>query len=237
MFADGPSDKDGDDLLPENMKGKTAAQIAAMYAELETKLGEQGNELGRLRGELQTIQTRQPADREPAKKSDYARYAEDMIVNPEETVPAFGDEIERRAVEKASRIVSAQVANSNQIESFFRANPELDKHRDIVSVIGERVYAANPQASLQHVLEETKKAAATYIANLEERFTGKRTKEADRRRAAITTGGSGNRDRVPDDDDGDRSQSGMSPEQQSVMDEIKRIKEHRAKRITPPRSR
>jgi len=214
-------------------EGKTPQEIAEMYGNLETRLGTQGEELGYLRQVAQQRPAQQ--EREPARKSDYVSYAEDLIVEPERVLPAFGEEIERRAVEKATRLVTQQMSAQQQIENFFRAHPELEPHRDIVSVIGEKIYAQYPNAPLGQVLGETERQAKQYIANLAERFDKKRG-TTDRMRAAVTTGGGKTREAAQEDEPEDRG-AVMSSEQQNVMDEIKRIKDSRAKKMLPPRHR
>lgn len=227
------------DELPEKFRGKSAAEIAKMYADLESFAGRQAQELGELRAYVQALHSA-PQEREPASKDEYglAEFADELLASPEETLPKIARRIEERVLSKVARTVQSQRTTEQKIEAWFRANPDLDKFREIVSVIGERVYQANPSLSIDQVLELTGKEARAYIASLKPRLLGE---GADRKRAGITTSGGG-RTREAGAAAGSSEEEaagggGMSPDQQAILDEIKRIKDYRAKRIVPPRAR
>lgn len=226
---------------PSFGKFKTAEELAAAYESLESKLGEQGEELGRYRSYVSQKQAEDAAreqaakERQPADVSEYTRYAEDLIVQPEKVLPAFADDLEARVMKKVEARVSDRLTMQQKVGDFFSENPELEKFKEIVSVIGERVYALNPNLGFDQVLAQTKKTALEYIGTLEPRL--KERKASERERAAITTSGGRTRETVEEREDESEKAERFSTEQQGVMDEIKRIKDFRAKRGQPPRSR
>lgn len=226
---------------PSFGKFKTAEELAAAYSALESKLGEQGEELGQYRTYVQQKQSEDAAreqaarERQPADKREYRQYAEDLIVKPEEVLPAFADDLESRVMKKVEARVSDRMNMQQKVSDFFSTNPELEKFKEIVSVIGERVYALNPGLGFDQVLAQTKKTALEYIGTLEPRL--KESKASERQRAAITTSGGRTRESVEEREEESAKSERLSTEQQGVMDEIKRIKDFRAKRAQPIHSR
>jgi hypothetical protein len=235
----GPQDPSGKgEALPEKFQGKSAAEIARMYEELESRFGTMGNELGHLRATLQEVVTAKGQEREPAGKDEYvsrySRFADDLLINPEKALPELVAEVKREILAETSRVASGQVTAAQQIEGFFRTNPDLDQYREIVSVIGERIYQANPNAPLASVLERTAQEARTYLASLEARITGRKKQDADRVRAGMTTGGGGRTREGTDAEAGGAGESGPRDEKDKVLDAIRELQQFRAKRIVPP---
>lgn len=223
--------------LPEKYKGKSAAEIAAMHEALEHRLGEQGEELGQLRQAVSDLSqaraaeaTREPADKSDYSKSKYARYAEELIVSPDEALPKLMDELKADLRAELAAETSTQLTQREAVEGFFRANPELSEYREIVSVIGERLYQQNPGMSLTRLFEETKKASLQYIKSLKERMERK-GKDADKARNAITTSGGRAREGVSGEDAGRVTE----PVEMNQVDKaIAEAKAFRATRLTPP---
>lgn len=228
---------------PSFGKFKTAEELAAAYEALESKLGEQGEELGQYRTYVANLRAAEQArsteetaeERKTADVSEYRRYADDLIAAPEEVLPKFADDLEARVMKKVEARVSDRINMQQKVSDFFHSNPELEKFKEIVSVIGERVYQLNPNLPFDQVLAQTKKTALEYIGTLEPRL--KESKTSERQRAAITTSGGRTRETVEEREEESERAERFSPEQQSVMDEIKRIKDFRVKRGAPPRSR
>jgi len=229
---------DKDQQLPEKYRGKSAAEIAAMHADLETKLGQQGAELGELRTMVADLSARQAAStREPASKSDYttskySRYAEELIVSPEEALPKLMNELRADLRAELASDTSQQLSQREAVEGFFRANPELAEYREIVSVIGERIYQQNPNMSLPRLFEETRKASLQYISSLKERMDRK-GKDADRARNAITTSGGRAREGVGGEEAGRVVEAVELSEVDKAIAEAKAFRE---KRLVPPRA-
>lgn len=219
-----------EDELPEKYRGKTAAEIARMHMELETKLGQMGQELGQLRAMVQHVQ--QP--REQASVSDYAErrwseVADELLVNPEKAVRRLADEIRREVLTEAYKVSTSQLSAREQLEAFFRANPDLDKFREVVAVIGERVYQSNPHLPFSEVLRLTADEARRYIASLKARLTD--VKDA-KRAAATTPGSSSTRTESGAPAGAEPSAGGRQDE---VLEAIRELHDWRKKRMTPPR--
>ena len=77
--------------LPEKYRGKSPAELAQMHSQLEQRLGQQGQELGELRGLREEFaQLRESmAQPEPApweQQSGYDSFDEQVLTNPQETL-------------------------------------------------------------------------------------------------------------------------------------------------------
>ena len=126
-----PAKPDADEV-PEDLKGKTPAQLAKMYKEAQTVIGRQGTELGELRKTADTYikahlkaQTPKAEPKpEPAKPD-----AVDFFTNPEEAIA--------RAVAEHPLVKELQGAKRN---SEAR---EVKRHMEAVSV---KFNAAHPDA-------------------------------------------------------------------------------------------
>lgn len=95
------------DDLPERFKGKTANEIANQYLDLQKKLGEQANELGTTRQQLQ-------------KWNEFDQW----LTQSEPEVVAL--------IAKKARAMS-QVPNQNQTQTQTQVNPEINRMRAEVS--------------------------------------------------------------------------------------------------------
>lgn len=230
-----------DPLKGTKYEGKSAAEIAQMHGDLEGLMGRQGDELGQLRSAVQSLAASRKSEetltREPANKDDYVRrYAEDLIVSPEEVLPKLVADITKNVRREVMEEVSGRVTSERQLEDFYRVNPELNEYREIVNVIGNRISVANPNSTFEQILAATKEQSVKYIADLSKRLTGKQD-TSDKRRAAITTSGGKAREAIEDEETTRPEASGVDPEQQVILDEVRRIKEGRSKKLLPPRSR
>jgi len=209
--------------LPEKFRGKSAAEIARAYEELESKLGQMGAELGQLRAMV--------AQREQSRPSDYvdrrwSELADKLLVDPESAVAKLAEELKREVLTEAYRVSSAQMSAREQLEAFFRANPDLDKFREVVAVIGERIYQSNPHLPFSEVLKMTAEESRRYLASLQARLAD--VKGA--KRAAATTSGGTARESAPE-----RAPETPRKEEDEVMAAIRELHEFRAKRRQPPR--
>ncbi len=224
----GSTEQEQEQQLPEHLRGKSAEEIAQMYVSLERKLGEMGNELGQLRSIL--------AERESARKEEYVprtderwrEIADELIVDPESAISKLKEAIKREAVEEATRVTSTQLSARQQLEEFFRTNPDLAEFREVVSVIGEMTYWQNPHLPFSKVLELTAQQARQYIADLERRITSKRSR-SEEKRAGATTGGGSARETAP----AAAARPRPPKEEDEVMAAIRELHEWRKPRISP----
>lgn len=217
-----------DPLAGTKYEGKTAAEIAAMHEALESKIGAQGEELGTLRGTVEELQRQMPR-REPAAKSEYTELGDRLIVDPASALP----ELEERIVRRTLGQVQRSRTNDEVVRQFFAANPELEDYKEIVSVIGERIFQQNPGKSLAAVLADTKREATAYISDLRKRM-GAPDPVKERKRAGVTTGGGSARETAADREEPEVE---GDPEQESILKAVQELKSFRKEKIKPPRSR
>lgn len=97
--------------IPERFRGKSAEEIAAAYAELESLAGRQGQELGVLRKAVDTIQAQRQPTEQPAKAP--------------ERKPVTVDEIYDNADESIRRVVREE--SQSRIEELERRLQEADR--------------------------------------------------------------------------------------------------------------
>lgn len=116
------SPPEADDGLPDKFRGKSAAEIAQAYANLESELGRARNEIGtnrRLVDELLNLRREPPAKSEPARQP-VTTY--DLTENPEETITQVAkrvaDERTAGAEERLSRL-----ENDLQAQEFEKRHP------------------------------------------------------------------------------------------------------------------
>ena len=229
--------KVGEAELPEKYRGKSAAEIAAMHGELETKLGEQGTELGELRQMVRTLmqgRENKPAanEREAADVSEYKRLGDDLILSPEKVLPAVAKKIKDELRAEMRGELTQRDTLRTQTDRFFTDNPNLDQYREIVSYIGNQVFTTHPDWSFDRVLEETKKQSLTYLGSLKERLNSDPGKSKERMKAGITTSGGKAREGIAaGEEEGTPETPTLDPDQQAIMDEIKSVKEFRGPRM------
>lgn len=211
-----------EEQLPEKFRGKSVAEIVRAYEALESKLGQMGNEIGQLRAAL--------SQREQPRVSDYvdrrwSELADKLFVEPENAIHTLAEEVKREVLREAATLTGTQMSVREQLEAFFRANPDLDRFREVVSVIGERIYQSNPHLPFSEVLRMTADESRRYIASLKARLSDD-NKEA--KRAAATTSGGGARESVPEG-----QAPGAGGPNDPVMEAIRELQEWRKPRLTP----
>jgi len=223
------------DDLPEKYRGKSVAEIAKMHEEAERRLGEQGTELGNLRAQVTASRVEPQPDRKADDDDDtkwVRKYADDLILEPERVLPLMAREMEDRVSKRVADRTSRQVSNAQTVETFFRANPDLEKFREVVSIIGERIYQNNPGRSMAEILEMTKAESVRYLADIKTRLDGKPQDKT----AGVTTSGS-TKSREGEVGEVKKPVDEVSSDKQAILDEIRAIRDGRAKKIAPPRTR
>lgn len=104
------------DEIPENLQGKSAAELADMYQSLERKLGEQSGELGELRRALNQQQAPQPQQEAEAEVDFYS--------DPERYI--------RQVIAKELRPVASVVEGQQAKETERRLDAEFSGWKDTV---------------------------------------------------------------------------------------------------------
>jgi len=230
MSDDAPEKENAStDDLPEKYRGKSAAEIARMHMELESKLGEMGRELGELRSFVTSV----TATREQPRTEEYvdrrwSEVAEELFTNPEHAVRKVADKIRQEVLHEVTRVTATQLSAREQLEQFFRANPDLDQFREVVAVIGERLYQQNPSLPFDRILDMTAREARQYIASLKQRLERRRESTKD----AVTTGGT---QTAREAATGGAPAAPHREENDPVMEAIRELHEWRKPRLTPPR--
>jgi hypothetical protein len=103
-----------DSSIPDKFKGKSAAEIAASYAELETEFGRRGNELGDLRKITDDILKAQltPKSTENATLPEQVT-SEDLLDNPQAVIDkavANSPQVKALEADKANNALQASLA-------------------------------------------------------------------------------------------------------------------------------
>ena len=132
---DKPVEEAVDDSLPEKYRGKSAAELAAMLVENERFSGQQANEVGQLRRDLDTLIKVQlesapaPATAEPAVEEEQI----DFFTDPEAAV--------KQQIEKHPDIVEARKERANYQKLTSKAALEKE-HPDMNEIVGDADFAA-----------------------------------------------------------------------------------------------
>lgn len=184
-------------------KFKTPEDMAASYQELETKLGEQKNEIGALRKKVEDAAAIPPADetKEPPKDFDAARTEiQDKIEGGEMSVPEglklLGDltreqtamELEQKFAEYDSERSAKEMYNS-----FINDNPdflELDQSGALDAEINNN--PMHDKFSAYFALKGQQQAEAAYEKGKEDAL--KLARGADGTRSVLSNPGSGARE-------------------------------------------
>jgi hypothetical protein len=122
--AEAPVEEPVEDDLPEKYQGKSAAEIAKMHRELETRLGQQSQEVGELRRAFDdmvqnSIKAQQTTTPEPVEDdpidfySDPDRYIERKIANDPRV--------------KQAEAVAAQMGKTEALTRLQAAHPDMQE--------------------------------------------------------------------------------------------------------------
>jgi hypothetical protein len=110
--------------IPEKFKGKSVEDVVEMYNNLQTKFGQQGNELGELRGLTDKILLQNlVAQNTPPAETEKTIEDEDYLINPKETierlvqeqVKPIADKLDSKSREEAIQALEAKHPDMEQI--------------------------------------------------------------------------------------------------------------------------
>lgn len=98
-----------DDLLPEKFKGKSAAEIAASYAQLESEFGRRNNEVGSLRKLTDQLLELKKETSETATEARKKVDVDSLLTNPDDVINSAVDSNPRiKALEE--KLLNADIA-------------------------------------------------------------------------------------------------------------------------------
>jgi hypothetical protein len=123
-----PVDPKPEDELPEKFRGKSAAEIAQSYTDLERRMSDQGNELSNLRSTLDAMalqsSTAKEPEQEPITEADFFSDPTSTVNRAIESHPAL-----RQAQEMAQKMAYAQGLATLQ-----------QRHPDLQDVVGSEKF-------------------------------------------------------------------------------------------------
>ena len=123
-----PVDPEPEEELPEKFRGKSAAEIAQSYADLERRMSDQGNELSNLRSTLDAMALQQSTasepEQEPIAEADFFSDPTNTVNRAIENHPAL-----RQAQEMAQKMAYAQGLATLQ-----------QRHPDLQDVVGSEKF-------------------------------------------------------------------------------------------------
>ena len=118
---------EGDDDLPEKYKGKSASEIARMHRELESRLGQQSQEVGELRKAFdEMVKTSISAQQQPSAPEPEVDEM-DFFADPTSAVQRA---IDNHPSLKQAQAVAAEMAKSQSLAALQAAHPDM---KEIVS--------------------------------------------------------------------------------------------------------
>ena len=130
-----PVDPEPEEELPEKFRGKSAAEIAQSYTDLERRMSDQGNELSNLRSTLDAMalqsSTAKEPENEPITEADFFSDPTNTVNRAIESHPAL-----RQAQEMAQKMAYAQGLATLQ-----------QRHPDLQDVVGSEKFKEWVQSS------------------------------------------------------------------------------------------
>ena len=130
-----PVDPKPEEELPEKFRGKSAAEIAQSYSDLERRMSDQGNELSNLRSTLDAMalqsSTAKEPENEPITEADFFSDPTNTVNRAIESHPAL-----RQAQDMAQKMAYAQGLATLQ-----------QRHPDLQDVVGSEKFKGWVQAS------------------------------------------------------------------------------------------
>jgi hypothetical protein len=118
-----PEEQEDEDDLPEKYRGKSAADIAKMHRELESRLGQQSQEVGELRRAFDEMVQGSIAAQNSSSPEPEAIEDMDFFADPSSAV--------RRAIEnhpslKQAQAVAAEMKKSQSLAKLKATHPDMD---------------------------------------------------------------------------------------------------------------
>ena len=128
-----------DDDLPEKYKGKSAAEIAQMHRELESRLGQQSQEVGELRKAFDDmVKSSIAAQQQPSTPEPEVNEV-DFFTDPQAAVQRA---IESHPMLKQSQAVAAEMAKSQALAKLQAAHPDM---KEVLSDSGFQEWVGKSQ--------------------------------------------------------------------------------------------
>ena len=121
-----------DDDLPEKYRGKSASEIAQMHRELESRLGQQSQEVGELRKAFDDMVKTSIAAQQQPSAPEPEEDDTDFFVDPKAAVQRA---IENHPSLKQAQAVAAEMAKSQSLAALQAAHPDM---KEILSEEGFR---------------------------------------------------------------------------------------------------
>lgn len=128
-------DPEPEDELPEKFRGKSAAEIAQSYADLERRMSDQGNELSNLRSTLDAMALHQSTAKEPEPEPITEA---DFFSDPTSTV--------NRAIESHPALIQAQQMAQKMAYAQGLATLQ-QRHPDIQEIVASEKFKGWIKAS------------------------------------------------------------------------------------------
>lgn len=118
-----PEEQEDEDDLPEKYRGKSAADIAKMHRELESRLGQQSQEVGELRRAFDDMVKNSIAAQNSSSPEPEAVEDMDFFADPSSAVKRA---IENHPSLKQAQAVAAEMAKSQSLAKLKAAHPDMD---------------------------------------------------------------------------------------------------------------
>jgi hypothetical protein len=121
-----------DDDLPEKYRGKSASEIAQMHRELESRLGQQSQEVGELRKAFDDMVKTSIAAQQKPSAPEPEEDDTDFFVDPKAAVQRA---IENHPSLRQAQAVAAEMAKSQSLAALQAAHPDM---KEVISEPGFR---------------------------------------------------------------------------------------------------
>ena len=134
-----------EDDLPEKYKGKSAAEIARMHKELESRLGQQSQEVGELRKAFDDMVKSSIAAQNAPKSAPEAQEVDDVdfFADPSAAVMRA---IDNHPSLKQAQAVAAEMAKSQSLAKLQAAHPDM---KEVLSDSGFKEWVGKSQIRQQ----------------------------------------------------------------------------------------
>jgi hypothetical protein len=120
--VESPEPEAGEDDLPEKYRGKSAAEIARMHRELETRMGQQSQEVGELRRAFDDmVKNSISAQNSPTPEPEAVEEV-DFFADPSAAVARA---IENHPTVKQAQAVAAEMGKSQALAQLKAAHPDM----------------------------------------------------------------------------------------------------------------
>lgn len=122
--ASEPEESNDDEGLPEKYRGKSASEIAQMHRELESRLGQQSQEVGELRKAFDDMVKSSISAQQQPSAPEPEEDATDFFVDPQAAVKRA---IENHPSMRQAQAVAAEMAKSQSLAALKAAHPDMQQ--------------------------------------------------------------------------------------------------------------